>query len=90
LIPHFILISGFDDNGKPIPVDVFVRSFVFYIQNLDTHDLEFTLQMRFQIRYQDDRMIFSNVGINRTEAIIGEEDLKKELWVPHVFFVNEK
>jgi hypothetical protein len=60
------------------------------MQNLDTRDLEFTLQMRFQIRYQDDRMIFRNVGINRTEVIIGEEDLKKELWIPHVFFVNEK
>jgi len=67
-----------------------VRTFVFYMQNLDTRDLEFTLQMRFQIRYQDDRMVFSNVGINRTEVIIGEEDLKKELWIPHVFFVNEK
>lgn len=60
------------------------------MQNLDTRDLEFTLQMRFQIRYQDDRMIFTNVGSNRTQVIIGEEDLKKELWIPHVFFVNEK
>ncbi|XP_070496892.1 pH-sensitive chloride channel 2-like isoform X2 [Chironomus tepperi] len=80
----------FDANGNSIPVDVYVRTFVFYMQNLDTRDLEFTLQMRFQIRYQDDRMKFSNVGINKTEVIIGEEDLKKELWIPHVFFVNEK
>ena len=60
------------------------------MQNLDTRDLEFTLQMRFQIRYQDYRMIFNSVGSNRTQVIIGEEDLKKELWIPHVFFVNEK
>ncbi|CAG9798514.1 unnamed protein product [Chironomus riparius] len=46
--------------------------------------------MRFQIRYQDDRMIFNGVGSNRSQVIIGEEDLKKELWIPHVFFVNEK
>ena len=60
------------------------------MQNLDTRDLEYTLQMRFQIRYQDDRMIFTGVGSNRTQTIIGEEDLKKEIWIPHVFFVNEK
>lgn len=60
------------------------------MQNLDTHDLEFSLQMRFQIRYNDPRLQFNKVGSNETESIIGEADLKNDLWLPHVFFVNEK
>jgi hypothetical protein len=60
------------------------------MQNLDTHELQFKLQMRFQLRYQDHRLKFNNVQSNRTDAIIGEEDLKKDLWIPHIFFVNEK
>lgn len=80
----------FDEHGHSIPVDVFIRIYVFYMQNLDTHNLQFTLQMRFQIRYNDDRLDFKEVTSNRTEPIVGEEDLKKELWIPHVFFVNEK
>lgn len=60
------------------------------MQNLDTHDLEFTVQMRFQIRYKDPRLEFRKVGSNTSESIIGEQDLKTKLWMPHVFFVNEK
>ena len=71
-------------------MDVYVQSFVFYMQNLDTHNLQFTLQMRFQIRYTDDRLIFSDVGSNITDSIIGEEDLKDHLWTPHIFFLSEK
>ncbi|XP_070496886.1 pH-sensitive chloride channel 2-like [Chironomus tepperi] len=80
----------FDTNGKSLPVEVYVRSFVFYMQNLDTHNLQFTLQMRFQIRYNDDRLEFSKVGSNQTEPIIGEKDVSDQLWKPHIFFVNEK
>ncbi|CAG9798513.1 unnamed protein product [Chironomus riparius] len=60
------------------------------MQNLDTHNLQFTLQMRFQIRYIDDRLEFSKVGSNQTEPIIGEKDIRDQLWTPHIFFVNEK
>ncbi|CAG9798516.1 unnamed protein product [Chironomus riparius] len=73
-----------------MPVDVYVRSYIFYIQNLDTHNLQYTLQMRFQIRYNDQRLVFNNVGSVSTEVILGEEELKQSLWIPHVFFVNEK
>ena len=83
-------LIGFDRYGKPLPVDIFVRSFVFYMENLDTHNLQFTLQMRFQFRYDDQRLIFSDVGSNFTDLIIGEDDLEDQLWNPHIFFVNEK
>jgi hypothetical protein len=46
--------------------------------------------MRFQIRYNDPRLQFQKVGSTETESIIGEEDLKRDIWLPHVFFVNEK
>ncbi len=59
------------------------------MQNLDTQDLQMTIQMRFQFRYNDPRLKFKNVDSNSTEAIVGE-DLEKSLWVPHVFFVNER
>lgn len=81
---------GFDTNGHSLPVEVYVRSFVFYMQNLDTHNLQFTLQMRFQIRYIDDRLEFRKVGSNQTEPIIGEKEVRDQLWTPHIFFVNEK
>lgn len=60
------------------------------MQNLDSQCLEFSLQMRFQLRYRDPRLEFAKVATNITDAIIGEEDLKKYLWIPHIFFVNEK
>lgn len=60
------------------------------MQNLDTQNLQFSLQMRFQLRYNDPRLVFKKVASDRTDAIIGENDLKSSLWIPHVFFVNEK
>lgn len=74
----------------PKPVDVFIRTYVFYMQNLDTYNLQFSLQMRLQLRYNDPRLIFNKVSFNETDAIMGEEDLKQKLWNPHVFFINEK
>jgi Neurotransmitter-gated ion-channel ligand binding domain len=60
------------------------------MQNLDTHDLQFKLQMRFQLRYYDSRLEFKKVNSNRTIAIIGEDELRMDIWVPHYFFVNER
>lgn len=73
-----------------LPVDVYIRTYIFYMQNLDSHSLQFSLQMRFQLRYNDPRLEFKKVSTNITDAIIGEEDLKKDLWTPHIFFINEK
>jgi hypothetical protein len=85
-----MLYLGYDKNGNKIPLKVYIRSYIYYLQNLDTYDLQFKIQMRFQIRYHDPRLVFKKHCINRTEAIIGEEDLKKEIWMPHLYFVNEK
>lgn len=60
------------------------------MQNLDTHDLQFKMQMRFQIRYNDPRLEFKKVGNNKTEPITGEEDFKNDIWMPHLYLLNEK
>lgn len=60
------------------------------MQNLDTYNLQFTIQMRFQVRYNDPRLNFSGIDSAQTNVILGEEDLKMNLWIPHVFFLNER
>lgn len=60
------------------------------MENVDTRDLDFLLQMRFQIRFNDNRLMFKDVASNRTDSIMGKKELKSDLWVPHIFFVNEK
>lgn len=79
-----------DINGDPSPVHVYVRSFIYYLQNLDTHDLQFKMQTLLQMRYVDPRLKFKSVAPLRTHRIMGEGDLRKKIWVPHVFFSNER
>lgn len=79
-----------DENGKALQVNVYVRSFIYYLQNLDTHDLQFKMQTLLQMRYVDPRLAFKAVAPKRIHPVTGEEDLRKKIWVPHVFFSNER
>ncbi|KAL7043638.1 hypothetical protein ACKWTF_001605 [Chironomus riparius] len=79
-----------DDSGKSLPVNVYVRSFIYYLQNLDTHDLQFKMQTLLQMRFVDPRLAFKAVAPKRIYPVTGEEDLRKKIWVPHVFFSNER
>lgn len=85
-----IVTSARDENGKLLPVDVYARNYVYFLQNLEAHDLQFKMQALLQLRYVDPRLVFREVAPNRTSPIVGEDDLRKELWVPHIFFANEK
>ncbi|CRL01010.1 CLUMA_CG014242, isoform A [Clunio marinus] len=78
-----------DESGKIVPVDVFVRFYVYFLQNLDAHDLQFKMHALLQFRYYDPRLSFSKIS-NRTNSILGEDDLRKQLWMPHIFIANEK
>ena len=60
------------------------------LQNLEAHDLQFKIQALLQLRYVDPRLVFKEVAPNKTTPILGEDDLRKELWVPHIFFANER
>jgi hypothetical protein len=83
-------ISAKDEKGHGLPVDVYTRAYIYFLQNLEAHDLQFKMQALLQYRYVDPRLVFKEVAPNRSTPIIGEDDLRKKLWVPHIFFANEK
>lgn len=60
------------------------------MQNLEAHDLQFKVHALLQYRYVDPRLVFKEVSPNRKDPIMGEQDLKEAIWVPHVFFANER
>ncbi|EDS33329.1 neurotransmitter gated ion channel [Culex quinquefasciatus] len=78
------------DNGTKLPVEVFARAYIYFLQNLEAHDLQFKIHALLQLRYVDSRLVFKKVAPNRTEPIMGEQSLRDVLWVPHVFLANER
>lgn len=71
-------------------MDVYDRAYIYFIQNLEAHDLQFKIHALIQFRYVDPRLVFREVAKSRTEPIIGEASLRESLWVPHVFLSNER
>lgn len=86
---HYCIVAR-DENGHVLPVDVYARAYIYFLQNLEAHDLQFKIQALLQLRYVDPRLVFREVAPNKTSPILGEDDLRKELWVPHIFFANER
>lgn len=82
--------TAVDEAGKVQPVDVYARAFIYFLQSVEGHYVEFGMQALLQFRYVDPRLVYKEVTPNRTDPILGEEDLRKSLWVPRVFFANEK
>ena len=60
------------------------------MQNLEAHDLQFKIHTLLQLRFVDPRLAFSTVAPNRKQPILGEKSLRERLWVPHIFFANER
>ncbi|CAO1348804.1 unnamed protein product [Diamesa hyperborea] len=79
-----------DEKNNILPVDVYARAYIYFLQNLEAHDLQFKIQALLQLRYVDPRLVFKEVAPKRTASIVGEDELRKELWVPHIFFANER
>jgi hypothetical protein len=48
------------------------------------------MQLLLELRYHDPRLMFSAVAPTRTSPIKGEAYLREKIWVPHIFFQNEK
>lgn len=69
---------------------VYVRNYIYFIQNLDAHDLQFKIHILHQMRYIDPRLAFDKISPNRKEAIMGESSLINKVWHPHLFLANEK
>jgi hypothetical protein len=57
-------------------VEVFARVYIYFLQNLEAHDLQFKIQALLQLRYVDPRLVFREVAPNRTQSIVGEDDLR--------------
>lgn len=78
-------------NGTVIdaPVDVFVRVYIYVLQNLDSSDLQFKMYGLVQVRYNDPRLAFQKYAPARTQSILGESSLRSLIWVPHIFLANE-
>lgn len=78
-------------NGSVVdsPLQVFVRVYIYVLQNLDSSDLQFKMQGLVQLRYMDPRLAFRRVAPNREQSIMGESKLRDVIWVPHIFLANE-
>lgn len=74
---------------KNLPVDVYIRVYIYNLQNLDSSDLQFKMHGLIQMRYKDPRLSFANYAPSRTQPILGEASLRNLIWVPHIFLANE-
>nr|XP_016931338.2 pH-sensitive chloride channel 2 [Drosophila suzukii] len=79
-----------NEDGEQVPMDIYARFYIYVMKNLDSSDLQFMVQGLLQLRYLDPRLAFSSYLPNRRQPIMGEADLKKLLWVPHIFLTNEE
>ncbi|XP_013103137.2 pH-sensitive chloride channel 2 isoform X1 [Stomoxys calcitrans] len=80
----------FSESGSRLPVDVYVRWYVYFMQNLEAHDLQFKIHALLQLRFLDPRLTFRKVAPKRKQPILGEKQLRDNLWVPHIFLANER
>ncbi|XP_026318782.1 glycine receptor subunit alpha-2-like, partial [Hyposmocoma kahamanoa] len=70
-------------------VYVHASAYVYFIQPAEAHDLNFKLHFLLQLRWTDDRLAYSLHSPKRTK-IIGENDLRQRIWVPHLYMSNEQ
>ncbi|XP_030380971.1 glycine receptor subunit alpha-4 [Scaptodrosophila lebanonensis] len=77
-------------SGTRLPVDVYMRAYIYFMQNLEAHDLQFKIYALLQLRYLDPRLTFRNVSPKRQQPILGEQQLRDSLWMPHIFLANER
>ena len=80
----------YSESGQRLPVDVYVRAYVYFMQNLEAHDLQFKIYALLQMRFLDPRLTFRKVAPKRKQPILGEMQLRDTLWMPHLFLVNER
>ncbi|KAH8387486.1 hypothetical protein KR093_007311 [Drosophila rubida] len=80
----------YTEDGSRLPVDVYMRAYIYFMQNLEAHDLQFKIFALLQMRYLDPRLNFRHVSPKRLQPILGEEQLRDSLWMPHIFLANER
>ncbi|KAH8327493.1 hypothetical protein KR067_002215, partial [Drosophila pandora] len=80
----------YSETGQRLPVDVYMRAYIYFMQNLEAHDLQFKIYALLQMRYLDPRLNFRTVSPKRKQPILGEQQLRDTLWMPHIFLANER
>lgn len=80
----------YTESHNRLPVDVYVRWYIYFMQNLEAHDLQFKIHALLQLRFLDPRLTFRKVAPKRKQPILGEKQLRDNLWMPHIFLANER
>lgn len=80
----------YTEDGARLPVDVYMRAYIYFVQNLEAHDLQFKIFALLQMRYLDPRLNFRHVAPKRLQPILGEQQLRDNIWLPHIFLANER
>ncbi|XP_023179977.1 glycine receptor subunit alpha-4 isoform X1 [Drosophila hydei] len=80
----------YTEDGTRLPVDVYMRAYIYFVQNLEAHDLQFKIFALLQMRYLDPRLNFRHVAPKRLQPILGEKQLRDSIWLPHIFLANER
>ncbi|XP_067637225.1 pH-sensitive chloride channel 2 [Eurosta solidaginis] len=83
-------ITYTESGGERQPIDVYVRAYIYFMQNLEAHDLQFKIHVLLQLRFLDPRLTFRKVAPKRRQPILGEKQLRDTLWMPHIFLANER
>nr|XP_017003553.2 pH-sensitive chloride channel 2 [Drosophila takahashii] len=73
---------------KRLPIVVKTRIYVYFLQNLNSDLLQFKMHALLQLRFQDMRLAYKVFG--REGNIMGQKHLSERLWLPHIFFANER
>lgn len=60
------------------------------MQNLNSDLLQFKMHALLQLSFVDKRLAYSHYAPNRKEHILGQKHLSERLWLPHIFFANER
>ncbi|XP_017059127.1 pH-sensitive chloride channel 2 [Drosophila ficusphila] len=75
-------------TAQRLPIVVKTRIYVYFLQNLNSDLLQFKMHALLQLRFQDKRLAYKAFG--RYENILGQKHLSERLWLPHIFFANER
>ncbi|XP_037944276.1 pH-sensitive chloride channel 2, partial [Teleopsis dalmanni] len=77
-------------NAERLPTNVKARIYIYYLQNLNSDLLQFKMHALLQLSFVDSRLAYNMVAPSRKEHILGQKHLSERLWMPHIFFANER
>ncbi|ALC43131.1 CG6927 [Drosophila busckii] len=76
-------------TNQRLPTVVKTRIYVYLLQNLNSDLLQFKMHALLQLSFQDKRLAYEHFAPDR-DNILGQKHLSERLWLPHIFFANER